>query len=292
MIGKGLADEMGERGYVILDGLDGRAHHVQLPASVNLADLPIGSIVEIGNTAGRTRADHNIVVQSQNGIYRPEAHVSALRFAGMSDSEASEVVAMHVRRLDAQWRIPPDFAALARRFDRDRSEGLSVHVRSTLPMQQQVRAVAATWLDRQLLQTDQVVSGQGFGAEIRSALRERSEFLIEKGFASRQGQRVVLMGNLLSTLRDQEIAAAGRELGQRAALTYRPAGEGSRISGIYCRDVKLVSGRYAMVQQEQSFTLVPWRQVLEKRLGQSLSGLVRRGDVSWDFGRARGPSID
>jgi Protein of unknown function (DUF3363) len=305
VVGKGLADEMGEAGYLVLDSLDGRAHHVLLPTSTQLVDLPMQSIVEVGENLGGMRADSNIVAHAKDGSYRPTAHAASLRLAGMSEAESSEVVSMHVRRLEALrrahivdrepgglWRIPPDYEQLARRFDRQRDHGVVVQVRSFVPVDKQVRAIAATWLDRQLLQNDRQIAPQGFGAEVRNALSKRAEFLVENGFASRQGQRLVLMRDLLSTLRDRELTAAGRALEQRVGSAYRAPADGSRITGIYRRDVNLISGRFVMLEQAQSFTLVPWRPVLGARLGQSLSGVVRRDGVSWDFGRSRGPAVD
>ena len=38
---KGLADELQDRGYLIVDGLEGRAHHVPLPARIDLSELPV-----------------------------------------------------------------------------------------------------------------------------------------------------------------------------------------------------------------------------------------------------------
>ncbi len=39
------------------------------------------------------------------------------------------------------------------------------------------------------------------------------------------------------------------------------------------------------------FSLVPWRPVIEQRLGQQLVATVRGGGVSWEVGRQRDPSI-
>ncbi|WP_273650154.1 DUF3363 domain-containing protein, partial [Pseudomonas aeruginosa] len=41
----------------------------------------------------------------------------------------------------------------------------------------------------------------------------------------------------------------------------------------------------------QRFRLVPWKPVIEQRLGQQLSETVRGGGVSWEIGRQRGPTI-
>ncbi len=50
----------------------------------------------------------------------------------------------------------------------------------------------------------------------------------------------------------------------------------------------LASGRFAMLDDGLGFTLVPWRPVVEQRLGQSVSATVQAGRVTWEFGRARG----
>lgn len=43
---KDLSDELNDRGYLVVDGIDGRAHYVKLPAGIDLAALPVGGIVE------------------------------------------------------------------------------------------------------------------------------------------------------------------------------------------------------------------------------------------------------
>ena len=40
------------------------------------------------------------------------------------------------------------------------------------------------------------------------------------------------------------------------------------------------------------FTLVPWRDVLEKQIGKQVGGIMRESGVSWTIGRGRGvPTI-
>ncbi|MFZ2293442.1 MAG: DUF3363 domain-containing protein, partial [Polaromonas sp.] len=55
--------------------------------------------------------------------------------------------------------------------------------------------------------------------------------------------------------------------------------------------VQLASGCFAMIDDGMGFSLVPWKPVIEQRLGQTLTAVVRGGGVSWEFGRQRGPSI-
>lgn len=53
----------------------------------------------------------------------------------------------------------------------------------------------------------------------------------------------------------------------------------------------LTSGRFAQLDNGMEFSLVPWKPVVEQRLGQSLSAVVRGTGVSWEVGRQRGPAI-
>ena len=67
--------------------------------------------------------------------------------------------------------------------------------------------------------------------------------------------------------------------------------DGDSVRGIYRRSVMLTSGRFAMIDDGVGFSLVPWKPVLEQRLGQTVSGVVRCGSVSWDLSRQRGIGI-
>lgn len=128
----------------------------------------------------------------------------------------------------------------------------------------------------------------GFGAVVNDALRAREEFLVEHGFAQRQGERIVLQRNLLATLRERELAAAATALVAQTGLEYRPLSDGQRASGVYRRTVLTASGRFAMLDDSVGFSLVPWRPVLEKRLGQTISATLHGDQVVWSFGRQRG----
>ena len=67
--------------------------------------------------------------------------------------------------------------------------------------------------------------------------------------------------------------------------------DGQRVAGIYRRSVMLASGRYAMLDDGMGFSLVPWKPVIEPRLGQQIAATVRGSSVSWEIGRQRGQSL-
>ena len=50
---------------------------------------------------------------------------------------------------------------------------------------------------------------------------------------------------------------------------------------------QLASGRFAMIDNGLGFSLVPWRPVLENKIGREVMGMMRGEDISWQFGRGR-----
>ncbi|MXP30176.1 DUF3363 domain-containing protein [Porphyrobacter algicida] len=176
--------------------------------------------------------------------------------------------------------------------DRKGREQASLLVRSDVAIESQIHSRGATWLDRQLVSPKPQALTDGFGSEVRVALAERSDVLSEQGLAKRQGQRIVFASNLLDTLRERELAEAGEALAKRHGLMSQPVNEGEHIVGTYRERVTLASGRFAMIDNGSGFQLVPWRQDLERHLGQVVSGRMNeRGGIDWSFARSRGPAI-
>ena len=130
----------------------------------------------------------------------------------------------------------------------------------------------------------------GFEIEVSQALKEREQFLVEEGLAKRRGQRLILMQNLLATLRSRELTRVAGDIEKQTGLACREAIDGERVSGVYKRSLMLTSGRFAVLEDSGEFALVPWRPVIEPRLGQSISAVIEGGRVSWEFGRSRGIS--
>lgn len=304
IVAKGLADELNDRGYLVVDGLDGKAHYLALPARAELADYPIGGLVETRSLSEPRAVDRSIVSVASDGLYRTDHHLALARSQSSDGHDPEALVERHVRRLEALrragiverlaegvWRVPADLPEQGRQHDARRLGDVAVQLRTPLPLEQQVRAVGATWLDQQLIGGSRELVDTGFGKEVREALRQRADFLVVQGLAQRQGQRVVLARNLLATLRGRELTAVAREISAQTGLQYRPAVDGQRVNGIYRRSVQLTSGRFALLDDGIGFSLVPWKPVIEQRLGQSVSALIQGNSVSWQLGRQRGPSI-
>jgi hypothetical protein len=192
------------------------------------------------------------------------------------------------RIADGVWKVPPDLLQRTRTYDAQKNNGLVIKLHSRLPIDRQVRAIGATWLDKQLIGDGADLVEKGFGGQVRGAVLRRVGFLAEQGFAERRGQRVILVRNLLATLRERELAAVGKALEDETGQIYRQVHDGGRASDVYRRSIQLVSGRFAVLDDGVGFSLVPWRPVVQPRLGQQVSAVVRGQSVSWQLGRQRG----
>ncbi|HBO4993902.1 DUF3363 domain-containing protein [Pseudomonas aeruginosa] len=302
--GKGLADELHDRGYLVIDGVDGKAHYVALNARDELANYPTGAVVEVRGSNEVRAADKNIAALASDGLYRADHHLAIEQGRAKPGRDPQEVVAAHVRRLEALrragivervadglWKVPDDLAERGRQNDAQRLGGVAVELKSHLPIERQARVIGATWLDQQLIGGGKGLGDLGFGGETKEALQQRADFLEEQGLAQRRGQRVILARNLLGTLRNRELAKAAKDIAAEIGLAHRPVTDGQRVAGIYRRSLMLASGHYAMLDDGMGFSLVPWKPVIEQRLGQRLAATVRGGGVAWEIGRQRGMGI-
>ena len=227
LVAPGLDDELKGTAYAIIDGVDGRAHHVRLADLDAASDAAPGSIVELR--------------QFQDAVGR---------------------------------------------------QRVALAVRSDLPIDAQIPAGGATWLDRQLVARESAAfSSGGFGREVRDAMDARVEHLVRQGLANRHGQRVIFARDLLDTLRRRELDAVAARISASTGLPYHPAREGEPVVGIYRQRFDLASGRFALIDDELGFSLVPWSTSLERHLSRQVSGIVQSNRIEWSLGRARGPTI-
>jgi type IV secretory pathway VirD2 relaxase len=308
VVDKHLSDELGENLTLVIDGIDGRTHHISGVDQAKVADARIGSVIEIGAAdAGPRPADRAIAGMTEDGIYRPSRHLEQARFDGrVPGDDYDGFVDAHVRRLEAlrragiveridadQWRIPQGFEARATAHDAGQGRQLNIRVLSTFDLEKQITADGATWLDRRLVGRGlSDLAPAGFGQDVSQAMDRRGERLIEQGDTTRQQNgRILYRRDLLSTLEAREVARAGAELAATKPMPFRAAGDGETISGTFTGTVQLTSGKFAIVEKSHEFTLVPWRPVIDRQLGKEVTGIVQSGSVSWQMGRQRGLEI-
>ena len=193
--------------------------------------------------------------------------------------------------IDAAGDSAPGSIVELRKFDDAKGRRrVALAIRSDLPIERQVTATGATWLDRHAIAREPISLGEGgFGADVRDALERRADHLIAERLAKRQGQRVIFKRDLLNTLRNRELKAVGETLSTEIGRPHTPSKTGDYVTGTYQGRIALASGRFAMINDGLGFQLVPWTPSIEKHLGKHISGVARgNGGVDWDFGRNRG----
>ncbi len=309
LIDKQLTDELGDRVGVVIDGIDGRVHHVGLADSSAAEQAPIGAIVEVGPARDRRPADHNIAeVARGTGVYRPSEHRALAQSSNVRvpGGDYDAYVSAHVRRLEAlrragiveradadRWLIPEDFEARVAAHEAAQGRQTRMRLLCAYDLDRQVTSDGATWLDRQLVSRNRsALATSGFGAEVRQALQRRTDELIRQGHATRTAHgELRVKADLIGTLTRQEIERVGRQLAAERGLAFRPIHEGQTVRGKLVGSAQLASRRYAMIDDGLGFSLVPWRPVLDKEIGRQVMGVMRGGDISWQFGRAIGLGI-
>ena len=220
VLARGQDDELRGTGFAVIDGLDGRVHHI------TLAD------------------------------------------AGAPDP-----------RVDAIVRASPP----------TRGANPMTVTLSDLGLTGQITARGATWLDRRALDPNPLPEVGGFADEVAGARQARIDHLAAEGLAERLGAGVRFAPGLLEILKAREMAAVAEQVGNETSLIFRPTAEGDEVSGVYRKRLDLASGRFVMIDDGASFTLVPWRPPLERNLGRSVSGLAgARGEIEWRAPRALG----
>ena len=134
---------------------------------------------------------------------------------------------------------------------------------------------------------------QPFASGAAQALALRQQWLVEQQLAERQGEDVFYRPNLLRILRDREMRAVAGQLSNEMGLKFTQIEPGERVEGTLRRSVDMTSGRFALIERARDFTLVPWRDDLERHVGKPLSGIMRDGrSINRTIGRGRsGPSI-
>ena len=226
----GLTDEINDRHFVVVDGIDGKVRY------------------------------------SDIGRIRPEA----LPGKGMIVSlEATEEVAGN--RQQTRLRIL-----------------------SYLNLEKLATTEGTTWLDLELASKSPAhIANQGFGTDVKSALRNRLQWLTERGMIEQTPDGVVrpaaaAMRALTRNELNQAIANHSAASGLQAVQLM----DGEWFEGAYTRPFSLASGKYAVFENSKEFTLVPWRPSFEDIRGKNLTGKVNGSTIAWELaGRDRSLGI-
>jgi len=153
-----------------------------------------------------------------------------------------------------------------------------IFIESYVPFDGLANADGATWLDRKLLSKGPVgFRDKGFGAEANRALRLRQQWLIKEEFLNEQNGGLVARRNMLQKLQKREIGNVAGKLQNELDLEYQPTYVGGNLKGQVIKSLKLASGRFAIIQKNKEFSLVPWKQAMQMRKGKGFGIEAGRG---------------
>ena len=312
VVGKGLAgDGLGDKAYLVIDGVDAYVHYVELRSTEVPDEARIGAILTVGREPSARSVDKTIAAYAARNdrTYEPREHFEIARMnTRIPGGDVEGHIEAHIRRLEAlrragivdrldgdHWVIPRDFLDRAAAYDEREGRKSVVAVHSAVPLDRQINAEAATWLDRQLVGRHRVETApMGFGSKVDQALDQRRQQLLSLGLATqREDGGIRYQPDMLATLQRRELDRVGERLALKRTdgVTYVPARDGSVVTGTYRRAITLASGKFAVIQRDDHFTLVKWRDILERLRGREVTGIVRGTGVSWQLGIQRDHSL-
>lgn len=288
IIALGVADDVQDRSFVIVDGVDGRATYIDIGPTQRLGSFDMNQIIKVKPPSLEPRASDGVIddiARGSGGSYSAALHLKhdprarpAFVEAHERRLEALRSAGHATRRSDGTWSLPPDYLARAARFEREAAltRPVQIEMLSRLTLKQMVTANGNTWLDAHN-KTDLLVA-TGFGFEVQTALRERIDTLIKRGFLKTHTDRIT--DDVRKALLQSDLRGASQDVSAELGKPYGAPPQSGAIKGHYLKTIDRPSGRFAVIERAHDFTLVPWRCVMERRLGQSIAGQVHRGQIS------------
>jgi len=145
-----------------------------------------------------------------------------------------------------------------------------------------------TWLDERLKEGQKITYPEGFGEEVENAQAERKKFLLSQGHIKANAR---VTNATLKHLESIDLKDAANELETSFGKTYVPAPDKGRVTGTCTQTLIRLSGKYGVLEKSHEFTLVPWRDTMDRNLGRAISGTIKGQTISWTLTKGRGPNI-
>ncbi len=303
VVAVGLSDEHRDRRYMVIDGIDGRSHYADI--GEDDGRYAVGSIVRLSARPIAIRqVDHVVagIAAAHDGRYSIDIHLrhDPLATEDRVQPHARRLEAMRraigqpVREHDGTWQIGANHLQTAQAYERYRNGRLPVEIEtlSYRSLEQLLAHDGETWLDRELTSANRQATGGGFGGDVRAAMVQRRQWLIDQQLVQEQDSVLRFRANMLMQLRQRDYDRAVAQTESETGLRHHALRPGERAEGIYRKAVEVGDRRYALIEKSREFSLVPWRAVLERAVGKQVSGIMREDGINWTIGgRSRGISL-
>ena len=293
----GRHDDTREGGFVIIRSLDGEHIHTKVSEDETFETLQKGQVITLQpHQQGPRKIDHSIAdfAKTHDGIYSEARHATeggnvspAYAQAHVRRLEALRQKKLVIRHQDETWHIPKDYLERASNYEAERGIRIPTQLdrRSTQKLSQMETARGVTWLDERLVEH----GPEGVADKVMHAsILKRQTELKKMGYTFEKDGR--LQASAIDQLRDMDLSSASNGLSETYGKSYTPLGDARQVEGVFQETIERPSGKFAVIERSRDFTLVPWRPVMEKSLGRSISGRISGGGISWDVTKQRGLS--
>ncbi|MEM7729330.1 MAG: DUF3363 domain-containing protein [Pseudomonadota bacterium] len=293
----GKIDDTRGRGFIVLETTDGRLVGASVSDDETFQTMRKGQVVAFEpHPKGPRPIDRSIATfaEANGGLYSEVQHATesdrvspAYAQAHARRLEALRRRKLVIRRADGTWRIPSDYLERAARYEAERASRLptQVHRDSRLTLTEMRTARGATWMDHQLVEGGESSVGSPY---MLKALKARQTLLRGFGFAVHNQSKAP--ADLVEKLTAMDLNEAAKSVSAETGKPYAALGNRKAVEGIYREAIDRPSGRFAVIERSKEFTLVPWRPIMERRLGRNIMGRVSASGISWDVTGRVGPS--
>jgi len=185
-----------------------------------------------------------------------------------------------------QSDFPQDYLKRAVSYERKRgfNNPVKLNIVSRVPLKDLTNAIGKTWLDEELKSGSVSEHLSGFGDEVYITKVKRRRFLVSQNLI---GNKQQVTSQTLKSLEQLDLKNAAKSLICKYDKPYKPATANGKLSGIYREAIQRPSGKYAVIEQSREFTLVPWRETLQRNLGKSVTAVIKGQSISWVLTKGR-----
>jgi type IV secretory pathway VirD2 relaxase len=226
---------------------------------------------------------------------------SAERHREVIPSDRDKYIEMHVRRLEALrmegiverdrngvFHLPGDYEERVLRREGSRGrESARVTVHDPKPMEKQIDYRGPSWVDRageRQMEWSQVAR-EGFGKEVREAWERRVSALKNLGLTREVGGEIEPVPTWRKQLRDMERDDLRQRIERETGRVSRFARDGERVQGIFVGRFHTQDRAYALIADDRTAALAPWRPEMDRALNQFVSGEVNGHQFDFKYGR-------
>ncbi len=304
LVAKGSVDEISDRRFVVIRDCTGRLYYSQVLEDESFHRAQAGAVVELGAKAYRRNVlagELTMVAQNHGGVYTAADHAAFLakQHPEVTPDQATARIRSATAKLifvaghhgagvqqvgENQFRID---APVFEKFTAARRGQTDLRIVSAYSLEQQVKAQALTWLDRQLFQPSQPGrSSQAlWNGQFAEALKQRRQWLVGQGLADFTGpMAIAFKAGAMAHLRSVEFRQVRTDI---AGEFNRPAVRLPRevtITGRYAGLRELRAGQIALIITPQKvYVTHQTRQLSSIRVGNVVTlHLDRSGKLAWE----------